>query len=64
MKYGNKTLHEAANEVIHEKLKPNGGGGGIIALDKQGNITMTFNTEGMYRGYINRKNKPEVFIFK
>jgi len=64
MKYGNKTLHEAANEVINEKLLPNGGRGGIIALDKQGNITMTFNTEGMYRGYINKKNKPEVFIYK
>ena len=51
MEYKNYSLQEAADWVIHEKLKKAGGAGGIIALDKNGNIAMPFNTKGMYRGY-------------
>ena len=47
-----------------EKLVEKGGGGGVIGLDRQGNITMTFNSEGMYRGYINEKGSPVVKIYK
>lgn len=49
MAYGGKSIHEAAREVIHDVLQP--GDGGIIALDGQGNVVMSFNTTGMYRGY-------------
>lgn len=41
-----------------------GGTGGLIALDKNGNIYMTFNTEGMFRGYINAQKKMEVSMYK
>ncbi len=53
MEYGGKSLKESANHVIHHKLTELGGTGGIIALDQKGNIVMEFNTEGMYRGYMN-----------
>ena len=51
MDYKNLSLSEAANEVIMKKLPQLGGDGGIIAIDKNGNVAMPFNTEGMYRGY-------------
>jgi len=52
MKYAGKTIDEAAEDVIHRQLENLGGDGGVIGLDKSGNITMTFNSEGMYRGFI------------
>ncbi len=51
MAYKNLSLNDAANEVIMKKLPQLGGDGGIIAIDKNGNVAMPFNTEGMYRGY-------------
>lgn len=51
MAYKNVDLHTAANEVVHKELVAAGGLGGLIALDRLGNIAMPFNTEGMYRGY-------------
>ena len=38
--------------------------GGLIALDKNGNIAMPFNTAGMYRGAITENGEIEVEIFK
>ncbi len=64
MKYKGMSLEDAANEVVNNKLKAMGGDGGVIALDKQGNITMPFNTSGMYRGYIKEKGKPFVGIYQ
>ncbi len=52
MRHGNKDLNTAAQEVIHGRMKDAGGTGGLIALDKKGNISMPFNTAGMYRGYV------------
>ncbi len=51
MKYGQLSLKEAANYVILDKLVKQHAEGGLIAVDKFGNFTMTFNTPGMYRGY-------------
>ncbi|MBA7523850.1 Isoaspartyl peptidase [subsurface metagenome] len=62
MKYQNKDLKTAANEVIQE-LKVKEGFGGVICLDKNGNIAMPFNTAGMYRGYIKEKGKANVQLF-
>lgn len=39
----------AANEVIHDVLVPAGGAGGVIVMDSNGEVSMSFNTEGMYR---------------
>ena len=62
MKYQNKDLKTAANEVIQE-LKIKEGFGGVICLDKNGNIAMPFNTEGMYRCYITEEGKANVLLF-
>lgn len=51
MEYGNKSLQEAGEMIINKKLVEKGGTGGVVALDKDGNIAMPFNTPGMYRGY-------------
>ncbi len=63
MEYQNKSLKEAARTVI-EKLGKLGGTGGIIAIDKGGNVTMPFNTEGMYRASINADGKVTIEIYK
>lgn len=63
MEYQGKSLKEAANTVI-EKLGKLGGTGGIIAIDRNGNITMPFNTEGMYRGFVGADGKIVVEIYK
>jgi beta-aspartyl-peptidase (threonine type) len=51
MEYKNLSLEEAADVVVNQKLKNAGGEGGLIAIDKNGNVAMPFNSEGMYRGY-------------
>jgi len=63
MEYQGKSIQQAADIVIHKKLTEMGGTGGVIALDANGNIAMTFNTEGMYRGYIYEDGNPEVKIY-
>lgn len=64
MEYKNLSLSEAANEVIMNKLTQIGGTGGIIAIDKNGNIAMPFNTDGMFRGYYLNNGKPIIKIYK
>ncbi|HZF99985.1 MAG TPA: isoaspartyl peptidase/L-asparaginase, partial [Chitinophagales bacterium] len=61
--YKNLSLENAASEVIHEKLKPVGGEGGLIAVDKDGNVSMPFNSEGMYRAVANSLGRHEVLIY-
>ena len=51
IKYLGQALPEAANDVVNKTLKNNGGSGGLIAVDKYGNVAMPFNSRGMYRGY-------------
>jgi beta-aspartyl-peptidase (threonine type) len=57
-------IQQAADQVIKTKLQSMGGDGGVIAMDKFGNIGISFNSEGMYRGYINSEGKPVVDIYK
>jgi L-asparaginase / beta-aspartyl-peptidase len=64
MKYRGMTVQQAADEVVHRKLAPAKGEGGVIALDAKGNFAMPFNTEGMYRGWIGADGKPNVLIYK
>lgn len=49
MLYGGMSLDDAADVVVHEELLAMNGSGGIIAVDAHGQITMTFNTKGMFR---------------
>ena len=64
MKYRGDSLADAANEVLLKVVPEMGGDGGAIAIDKDGNIAMPFNTEGMYRGWINPDGSRGVAIFK
>lgn len=64
MAYGGASLDEAAHHVVHERLPQIDGRGGLIAVDAQGNVSMPFNTEGMYRGFIRAGQPPVVAIFK
>jgi beta-aspartyl-peptidase (threonine type) len=50
MEYKGLSLADACQEVVHKRLLDIGGDGGLIAVDPQGNICLSFNTEGMYRG--------------
>jgi len=50
--------------VIQEKVPNLGGSGGVIAIDKYGNIEMNFNTAGMYRASMNDKDVLKIAIFK
>lgn len=63
MEYRGLTVQQASEEVIINRLKPAGGEGGIIAVDKDGNIAMVFNSPGMYRGCADSKGRHEVKIF-
>ncbi|MGZ5273271.1 MAG: isoaspartyl peptidase/L-asparaginase family protein [Kaistella sp.] len=63
MEYLNKDIKSAAQEVITE-IEKMGGDGGLIALDRDGNIAMPFNTAGMYRGAITENGEIEVEIYK
>ena len=50
VEYRQLTLQQAARQVIMEKIPALGGSGGLVAVDKQGNVALPFNSEGMYRG--------------
>lgn len=63
VKYKNLPLKEAAQNALDE-VKAINGSGGVIVLDKTGNYTMSFNSEGMYRGTIGNDGKPVVAIYK
>lgn len=64
MEYAGVSLQQAADTVVMKKLPALGGDGGIIGIDHHGNISMTFNTPGMYRGYIRSEGGAKTFIFK
>lgn len=61
MEYGNQSLAQASHEMVMVQLPKLGGDGGLIAVDKEGNIEMPFCTEGMYRGFI-RKDGPSATL--
>ncbi len=62
MEYKGLSLKQAADEVIYKQLQPEDGG--LIAVDKNGNYTMPFNTSGMFRGVATSSGKFEVNIWK
>lgn len=63
MEYKGLSIAEAS-KIALDKVGKMGGDGGLIALDKKGNMAMPFNTEGMYRGAITAEGKIEVSIYK
>ena len=63
VEYKGLSVADAGKTVI-EKVGKLGGDGGLVALDKNGNISMPFNTEGMYRGAVTKDGKIEIYIYK
>ncbi len=63
MEYSALPVQAAADRVIKGQLQELGGDGGVIVMDKFGNIGISFNSEGMYRAYINSEGKPVVEIY-
>ncbi|HEX5724860.1 MAG TPA: isoaspartyl peptidase/L-asparaginase [Longimicrobiaceae bacterium] len=64
VEYGRLPLQAAADSIVMRQLVAQGGDGGIIAMDRQGNWTLTFNSAGMYRGRIGADGRPETAIFR
>ena len=63
MEYRALPVQQAA-EMVMKKVQNLGGDGGVIAMDRFGNIGISFNSEGMYRAYINSEGKAVVEIYK
>ncbi len=64
MEYKGWSLKKAANKVIMDKLVKQKASGGVIAIDKYGNIAMPFNTKGMFRGYATDKTAPVILLYE
>ena len=64
MEYKASSLKEATHEVIQNKLTNLGGTGGVVAIDKDGNVSMDFNTAGMYRAHMNAEGELVIGIYK
>lgn len=64
MAYKGLSLEEAVRIVVHEKLPPLDGDGGLIAIDHQGNIVLDFNCTGMYRGQVGADGLFHTAIFR
>ena len=62
--YRGDSLAKAADDVVMQRVPALGGDGGAIAMDAHGNIAMPFNTEGMYRGWINPDGTRGTAIYK
>lgn len=63
IEYKGLSLKEACDIVVHDKLVKIGGEGGLIAIDKNGNIEMPFNSEGMYRACRSNAGINEIKIY-
>jgi beta-aspartyl-peptidase (threonine type) len=57
-------LSEAADTVVNDILVKAKGEGGVIAIDRYGNIATPFNSEGMYRASIDTRGKMDISIYR
>ncbi len=63
MRHRGETLEEAARHVVMNDLGPNDGSGGVIAVDRDGNIALPFNCEGMYRAFVREGGERGAAIY-
>ncbi|KXU87817.1 isoaspartyl peptidase [Paraburkholderia monticola] len=64
MAYRQVSLEEAAHDVVMNRLPKIDGRGGLVAVDVHGNVTLPFNTEGMYRGFARLGEAPVTAIYR
>jgi len=63
MHYAGESLDEASENVVMKKLVGLEAGGGIIAIDKDGNISMKFNTPGMFRACVTSEKAAFIGLY-
>lgn len=63
MKYKNISVDDAARETITRQTEI-GGDGGLIAVDAEGNVSLPFNSDGMYRGYVRSDGNFVIEIYR
>ncbi len=63
MEYAGLSLEQAMQKVVLEKLKPIGGEGGMIGVNSKGEISLVFNSAGMYRGFALSSGETGVAIY-
>lgn len=63
IEYNGMSLDEATN-TVKKMIQDMGGAIGVVAIDKQGNISMPFSGEGMYRGYVRQDGDYVVRIYR
>lgn len=63
MEMGGLSLADATERVVHQELPPLGGAGGLIAVDRAGNVAMPFNTAGMFRGAATARDQAHTAIW-
>src|SRR5687768_17110188 len=64
MEYGGLSLQAAADSIVMRQLVAQRGEGGVIAMDRQGNWTMPFNSTGMFRGRVGADGTVSIGIFR
>lgn len=64
MRFGGRPLREAVREVVFEELPALNGEGGVIAIDRQGEIAMEFNSEGMFRAARSAGQAAQISIYR
>jgi len=64
MRYSGQSLTQATEAVVMQSLPAIGGNGGLIAVDRQGNLSLAFNTDGMYRAHARGAEAPVTAIHR
>jgi L-asparaginase / beta-aspartyl-peptidase len=64
MRFGGRGLAEAVREVVLGELPSLGGEGGVIAIDPRGDISMEFNSEGMFRAARRAGEETQIAIYR
>jgi beta-aspartyl-peptidase (threonine type) len=64
MRFGGRSLRQAVREVVLEELPPLGGEGGVIAIDARGEISIEFNSEGMFRASRRAGEETQIGIYR
>ena len=64
VQYQHLSIEQAVRTMMHEKLARSGGEGGVIALDRDGNFAMDFNSAGMHRGVRDSRGRREVAMYR
>ncbi|MDP9205962.1 MAG: isoaspartyl peptidase/L-asparaginase [Gemmatimonadota bacterium] len=64
LRYTGVSIKQAADDVVMKELVAQHGEGGVIAMDRKGNIAIPFNSAGMYRGWVASDGKITVKIYK